>query len=97
VTEFLGVPDDPDVLDPVVDDVEREHRDRDPVLLGDQAGLTVDGALQERGVAGCPVGDLDPGVRDLLAAFDRLQEGNREAAAVGSDPLTKSTARLLIR
>jgi hypothetical protein len=43
--EFLGVPNDPDVPDPVACDVEREHRDGDPVLLSDQAGLTVDRTL----------------------------------------------------
>ena len=81
--EFLGVAYDPDVLDPVACDVEREHRHGDAVLLSHQAGLAVDGAFQERHVAGRPVGDFDPGARDLLAAFDGAQEGSGEAAAVG--------------
>jgi len=71
------------VLDPVASDVEREHRHGDAVLLSDQAGLAVDGAFQEHNVAERPVGDLDPGPRDLLAAFDGPHEGNGEAAAVG--------------
>ena len=71
------------MLDPVACDVEREHRHCDAVLLGHQPGLAVDRAFQERHVAWHPVGDLDPGARDLLAAFDGAQEGNGEAAAVG--------------
>jgi hypothetical protein len=71
--EFLGVADGPDVLDPVVGDVEREHRHGDAVLLGDQAGLAVDRALQER-QAGCDAGDIEGGAaRDALA-----QAGNAE-------------------
>jgi hypothetical protein len=71
------------VLDLLACDVEREHRHGDAVLLSDQAGLAVDCAFQERPVAGRPVGDFDPGARDLLAAFDRTQESGGEAAAVG--------------
>jgi len=81
--EFVGVAYYPDVLDPVACDLEREHRHGDAVLLGHQAGLAVDGAFQERHVAGFTVGDFDPGARDLLAAFDGVQEGGDEAAAVG--------------
>jgi hypothetical protein len=80
---FSGVTYGPDVLDPVASDVEREHRHGDAVLLTDQTGLTVDRTLQERHVAWRPVGDFDPGSRDLLAAFDGAQEGSGEAAAVG--------------
>ena len=43
-SEFLGVAYDPDVLDPVVGDLERKHGHGDAVLLGDQAGLAVDRA-----------------------------------------------------
>src|SRR5258707_15213289 len=82
-TEFLGITYGPDVLDPVASDVEREPRHGDAVLLSDQTGLTVDRTLQERHVAWRPVGDFDPGARDLLAAFDGAQEGSGEAAAVG--------------
>ncbi len=53
-----------------------------PFLLSHQTGLAVDGAFHERRVARCPVGDFDPGARDLLAAFDRAQEGYGETAAV---------------
>ena len=59
--ELVGVAYGPDVLDPVACDVEREHRHGDAVLLGHQAGLAVDRAFQERQVAGCPAGDIDPG------------------------------------
>ena len=38
------------MLDPVAREAEREHRDRDAVLLGDQAGLAVDRTLQDRHV-----------------------------------------------
>jgi len=51
-------------------------------LLGDQAGLAVDRALQER-QAGCDTGDFGAGARDLLAAFDRAGQGGGEAAGVG--------------
>src|SRR5215475_10332225 len=81
--ELLGVAYCPDVLDPVACDLEREHGHGDAVLLGDQPGLAVDRTLQDRHVAGCSVGDFDPGAGDLLAAFDRAQEGKGEAAAVG--------------
>src|SRR6266568_8647629 len=81
--EFLGVAYYPDVFDPVAGDVEREHRHGDAVFLSDHAGLAVDRALVERHVARRPVGELDPGARDLLAAFDGAQEGQGEAAAVG--------------
>ena len=58
--ELVGVADCPDVLDPVARDVEGEHRHGDAVLLGDQAGLAVDRALEER-QAGCPAGDVGAG------------------------------------
>src|SRR5215831_11585144 len=83
-TEFLGVAYYPDVLDPVARDVEREHRHGEAILLSHDTGLAVDRTLQERHVAGRPVGELDPGARDLLAAFDGAQEGGGEAATVGN-------------
>src|SRR5215469_15762680 len=58
--EFLGVAYGPDVLDPVAGDLEREHGNGDVVLLGDQAGLAVDHALQDRQVRREP-GDLEAG------------------------------------
>ena len=79
--ELVGVAYCPDVRDPVACDVEREHRHGDAVLLGHQAGLAVDRVLQDRHVAGCPVGDIDDIARDLLAAFDRVQRGAGQAAA----------------
>src|SRR6266571_8371408 len=82
-TELLGVAYYPDVLDPVAGDVEREHRHGDAVFLSHEAGLAVDRALVERRVARRPVGEFDPGARDLLAAFDGAQEGQGEATAVG--------------
>ena len=81
--EFVGVTHDPDVPDPVASDVEREHGHDQAVLLGHQAGLAVDGTFQERHRADCPVRDFNPGTRDLLAAFDRVQEAGGEPAAVG--------------
>ncbi len=81
--ELVGVADGPDVLDPVAVDVEREHRHGDAVLLGYQAGLAVDRALQDRHVSGAPFGQVDNVARDLLAALDRVQRGGGEAAAVG--------------
>jgi hypothetical protein len=80
--EFLGVADCPDVLDPVVGDVEREHGYGDAVLLTNQAGLAIDRALQE-GQARCPAGDIEGGASDLLGAFDRAGQGDGEAAGVG--------------
>jgi hypothetical protein len=70
------------VLDPVAEDLEREHCYGDAVLLGDQARLAVDRTLQER-QSGCDAGDFGAGARDLLAAFDRAGEGAGEAAGVG--------------
>src|SRR5271156_579878 len=81
--EFLGVAYGPDVLDPVAGDLEREHRHGDAVLLGDQAGLAIDRALQES-QARCPADDIEGGAGDLLAAFDRaLGDRADEAAGVG--------------
>jgi len=54
-----GVEYDPDVLDPVACDVERVHRHGDAVALGDQAGLAVDRALQDR-QAGARLADGKP-------------------------------------
>jgi hypothetical protein len=71
------------VPDPVACDVKREHRHGNAVLLSHQPRLAVDGAFQERHGAWHPVGDLDPGAGDLLAAFDGVQEGQGEATAVG--------------
>jgi hypothetical protein len=51
-------------------------------VLGDQAGLAVDRALQER-QAGFPAGDADVEAGDLPGAFDRAQRGRDESAAVG--------------
>jgi hypothetical protein len=70
------------VPDPPVCDLEREHRHGDAVLLGDQAGLAVDRALQDR-QAGWPAGEVGQVARDLLAALDRAQRGAGQAAAVG--------------
>jgi len=47
------------VLDPVACDVERVHRHGDAVALGDQAGLAVDRALQDR-QAGARLADGKP-------------------------------------
>jgi len=71
------------VLDLVARDVEGEHRDGDAVVLSYQAGLAVHGAVQECHSGGRPVGQFDPGAGDLLAAFDGVQEGSGQAAAVG--------------
>ena len=69
------------MLDPVVCDVERDHRHGDAIKLGHQTRLTVDGSLQHRQV-GRPAGELDEGARDLFAAFDRAEFGAGEAAGV---------------
>src|SRR5215475_3883650 len=58
--EFLGVEYGPDVLDSVACHVEGQHCRGDAVLLGDQAGLAVDHALQD-GEPGCSVGEIDAG------------------------------------
>src|SRR5262245_16076609 len=79
--ELVGVPYCPDVRDPVACDLERGHRHGNAVLLSDQAGLAVDRALQDR-KAGCPVGEIDRVARDLLGAFDRVEHGADQAAAV---------------
>jgi hypothetical protein len=71
------------VRDPVARDGEGEDGHGDAVLLGDQAGLAVDRVLQDRHVAGGPVGDIDDIARDLLATLDRAQRGADQAAAVG--------------
>jgi hypothetical protein len=70
------------VRDPVAFDVEREHGHGDAIVLGHQAGLAVDRARQDC-QAGCPAGDIDQVVRHLLAAFDRVERGADQAAAVG--------------
>jgi hypothetical protein len=80
--ELVRVAHRPDAPDPVAGDVEREHRDGGPVNLRDQAGLAVDRSLQERRVSGRPLGEFDPGARDLLAAFD----GTKRRARSGSCP-----------
>jgi hypothetical protein len=82
-TELVGVAYDPDALDPVAGDIEREYRHDCAVLLSHQAGLAVDRALEKRRVAGRAVGEFDPSARDLFVAFDGVQEGQGEAAAVG--------------
>ena len=81
--EFVGVAYDPDVLDPVACDLEREHGDGGAVVLGYEAGLAVDGAFEECHAGGLAAGDVDPGAGDLVGAFDGVQEGDGEAAAVG--------------
>jgi hypothetical protein len=84
-TGVLRVVYGPDMPDPVAGDLEREHRYGDAVLRGDQAGLSVDRALQDRQV-GCGAGDFGAGARDLLAVFDRaLGDRADEAAGVGDD------------
>ena len=82
--EFVGVAYRPDVGDPVASDLERVHRHGDAVQLGDQAGLAVDRALQDR-QARCSAGDLDVGAGDLLAAFDGLEVCGGQAATVIAD------------
>jgi hypothetical protein len=62
--------------------VEREDRSGDAVVLGDQAGLAVDPALQEP-QAGFPAGDAGVEAGDLLGASDLVQRGGGQAAAVG--------------
>src|SRR6202042_3965254 len=73
--ELVGVANRPDVRDPVASDIERDHGHGDAVLLGDQAGLAVDHALQDRQVAGRPAGQASDVARNLLAAFDRAEGG----------------------
>src|SRR5215831_18191056 len=80
--ELLGGEYCPDVRDPVACYVEGQHCRGDAVSLSDQAGLAVDPALQDR-EAGCPVGEIDAGARDLLSALDRLNDGAGQAGAVG--------------
>jgi hypothetical protein len=63
--EFVGIADGPDVLDFLACEVEREHRGGDAVVLGHQARLAVDGALEER-QAGFPAGDARVEAGDLL-------------------------------
>src|SRR6516165_6379880 len=79
--ELLRVAYGPDMADLVACDIEREHRHGDAVLLAHQAGLAVDRALHDR-QAECPVGEADQIARDLLVAFDRVESGGDEAAAV---------------
>src|SRR5215475_7284991 len=45
--QLAGVQHGPDVLDPAVGDVERQHGDGDAIELSDQAGPAADGALQD--------------------------------------------------
>ena len=81
--ELVRVADDPDVLDVVAGDLEREHRHDAAVLLGHQAGLAVDRAFQEPHARRRPAGDLDPRAGDPLAAGDGVDEGDGPPAAVG--------------
>jgi hypothetical protein len=53
-----------------------------PSSWATQAGLTVDRTLQDRH-AGYRTGPINEEARDLLAAFDRAQDGADEAAAAG--------------
>ncbi len=69
--ELAGVEYCPDAGDPAGCDLERVHRHGDAVLLGHQARLAVDRALQEPHVAGCYAGEIGQVARDPLAAFDR--------------------------
>src|SRR5438874_5935448 len=64
-------------------DLERVYRTGDAVQLSDQAGLAVDRALQEPHVAGCSGGEVGQVAGDLLAAFDGVERGAGETAAVG--------------
>jgi hypothetical protein len=68
------------VLDPFAHDVERDHCHGDAILLNYQTGLTVDRTLQDRQV-GDAAADIDDQVRDLLAAFDRAEEGGQTRPA----------------
>src|SRR5207248_5020098 len=81
--ELIGVAYRPDVRDLVVRDLEREHGHGDTVLLGHQAGLAVDRALQDRQAAGYPAGEVGQVAGHLLAAFDGNKRGGDQAAAVG--------------
>ncbi|MDG9675946.1 hypothetical protein [Micromonospora sp. DH14] len=72
----------PDALDPVAYDLEGVHRYGDAVLLGDQAGLAVDRTLQNRQIPKSAL-EVDQGAADLLGAFDRVEHGADNAAAVG--------------
>src|SRR5204863_53854 len=71
--ELIGVAHRPDVRDLVVRDLEREHGHGDTVLLGHQAGLAVDRALQDRQAAGYPAGEVGQVAGHLLAAFDGVK------------------------
>src|SRR5262249_5636400 len=77
--ELVGVENCPDGLDPVACDVERQHRHGDAVLLSHQTGLAVDRPLQDRHAAH-RTGRVGEEARDLLAAFDRAQNGADQAA-----------------
>ena len=67
--ELAGVEYRPDAGDLLACDLERVDRHGDAVLLGHQAGLAVDCALQQRH-AGYQAGDSEAGARDLLGALD---------------------------
>jgi len=71
----------PDAGDLLACDLERVDRHGDAVLLGHQAGLAVDCALQERH-AGYQAGDSEAGARDLLGALDPAGQGGGEVADV---------------
>src|SRR5260370_23744108 len=77
--ELVRVAYRPDVRDPVACDVECVHRHGGAVLLGDQAGLAVDRALQDRQPC-CPAGEVEQVARDLLPPFGRAEPGAGEAA-----------------
>jgi hypothetical protein len=68
----------------VVSDVEGEDGDRGALVLGDQAGLAVDGAFQDRQrwCAGDEIGQV---TGDLLGAFVGVQGGGGQTAAVRGD------------
>src|SRR5215469_13392050 len=82
--ELVGVADGPDAGDAVAGDLEGEDGDGGAVELGDQAGLAVDGAFGD-GQVWCMGGEAGQVASGLLGAFDGVQGGGDQAAAIGGD------------
>src|ERR1700742_3741022 len=82
--EFVGVADGPDVGDLVVGEVEGEDGGDGPLVLADQAGLAVDGALEEGQVGDAP-GQVGQVGGDRAGALDGGERGGDHTAAVGDD------------
>jgi hypothetical protein len=72
--ELVRVAYDPDVADVIVCDFKGEDADGGAVPLGDQAGLAVDGSLEDGQVRRVD-GQVGQVAGDLLAAFDGVQGG----------------------